>query len=168
METNVLITTEGYIVMCQSETQPIDEIIWIVNVLRIPTILLIEKSYCPIVADFPIFLLLLSTCNHMPPLAFKHEVERFVVFCHFQSFLLYFFCSARVAVLTNAAFVLVCPSCPSCIHYTSERVAVRPFFFRKACGQQGFYCFFHFIIHYSTLSTLIGSPLSLQVNVSPR
>ena len=85
-----------------------------------------------------------------------------------QSFLLYFFCSARVTVLTDAAFVLVCPSCPSCIHYTSERVAVRPFFFRKACGQQDFYCLFHFIIHYSTLSTLIGSPLSLQVNVSPR
>ena len=52
-----------------------------------------------------------------------------------KSFPLYFFCPARAPIFTNAAFVLVCPSCPSCIHYTSERVAVRPFFFRKGCGQ---------------------------------
>lgn len=103
METNVIITTESYIIMCQSETQPIYKIIWIVNVLRIPTILSIKQAYCPIVISVSIFLLLLAACYHIPPFAFQHEVECFVVFCH-----------------------------------------------------------------YSILSTFIGSPLSVQVNVSPK
>ena len=103
METNVLITTEGYIVICQSETQPIYEIIWLVNVLRIPTILFIKQAYRPIVISVPILLLLLAACYHIPPFSFQHKVECFVIFCH-----------------------------------------------------------------YSTLSTLIGSPLSSHVNVSPR
>lgn len=82
METNVLITTEGYIVMCQSGTQPIYEIIWIVNVLRIPTILSIKQAYRPIVINVSVFFLFLAACNHVPPFAFQHEVERFIVFCH--------------------------------------------------------------------------------------
>ena len=82
METNVLITTECYIVMCQSETQPIDEIIWIVNVLRIPTILSIKQAYRPIVISASVFLPLLAACNHIPPFAFKHKVECFIVFFH--------------------------------------------------------------------------------------
>ena len=60
METNVLITTEGYIVMCQSETQPIYKIIWIVNVLRIPTILSIKQAYRPIVISVSIFFFLFT------------------------------------------------------------------------------------------------------------
>ena len=82
MEANVLITTEGYIVMCQSGTQPIYEIIWIVNVLRIPTILSIKQAYRPIVISVPIFFFFLAACNHIPPFAFQYEVECFVVFCH--------------------------------------------------------------------------------------
>lgn len=103
VEAYVLKITEGYIVMCQSETQPIYEIIWIVNVLRIPAILPIKQAYRPIVISVSIFLLLLAACNHIPPFAFQHEVECLIIFCH-----------------------------------------------------------------YSILSTLIGSPLSLQVKVSPR
>ena len=82
METNVLITTEGYIVMCQSKTQPIYEIIWIVNILRIPTILSIKQAYRPIVISVPIFFLLLTACYHIPPFTFQYKVECFVIFCH--------------------------------------------------------------------------------------
>lgn len=95
METNVLITTEGYIVMRQSETQPIYKIIWIVNVLRIPTILSIKQAYCPIVISVSVFLLLLAACYHIPPFALQHKVECLAIFCHY-SFLSAFIPSPNV------------------------------------------------------------------------